>query len=217
MYLKKHRVRTWWTWLRARLGLRPQPGAGRIEAENVRALAALGIPAMRVVACGEKLYEDGWFESFLLTEELAGYVELEGFLRRRFPVSGTRRVPNADLSRLLRQVADITRRLHAAGYNHRDLNCYHFLVKELKPGEFDVRLIDLQRTQRRRWRRRRWIVKDLSQLAASAPAEPIGCREQIAFLRHYLGVRKLRPADKRLVRSILLKERWMARRERRKA
>ena len=92
MYLKKHRVRTWWTWLRAKLGLRPAAGAGRVEADNVRALAALGIPVMRVVACGEKLYGDGRFESFLLTEELAGYAELEGFLRRRFPACRARGV-----------------------------------------------------------------------------------------------------------------------------
>ncbi len=221
MYLKKHRVRTCWTWLRAKLGLRPGAGAGRIEAENVRALAALGILAMRVVACGEKLYENGRFESFLLTEELAGYAELEGFLRRRFanpsPPTPLPERERGAFARLLRQVAAITRRLHAAGYNHRDLNCYHFLVKEPAPGAFDVRLIDLQRTQRRRWRRWRWIVKDLAQLAASAPVEQIGCREKIAFLRHYLGVRKLRPQDKRLVASILRKQRWIEWREERKA
>ena len=69
--------------------------------------------------------------------------------------------PGRELSRIIRQVAAIARRLHAAGYNHRDLNCYHFLIKECRPGAFDIRLIDLQRLQRRRWLRRRWIVKDL--------------------------------------------------------
>jgi heptose I phosphotransferase len=205
MYLKKHRSRTWWSWLRAKLGLRACPGAGTVEAENARALAAIGIPVMRVVACGERLHGDGRLESFLLTEELAGYGELAGFLRQRIS-------PGRELSRLVRQVAAIARRLHAAGYNHRDLNCYHFLVKERRPGEFDIRLIDLQRLQRRRWLRRRWIVKDLAQLAVSAPAECIRCREKIAFLRHYLGVRKLGPRDKRLVRSILRKQRLIQRR-----
>ena len=79
-----------------------------------------------------------------------------------------------------------------------------------------MRLIDLQRSSggagcggggsSRTWRS--W---------PPAPAGQIGCREKIAFLRHYLGVRKLRPADKRLVRSILRKQRWIERRARRKA
>ena len=103
------------------------------------------------------------------------------------------------------QVADIARRFHAAGFNHRDFYCCHFLVKETSPGRFDVRLIDLQRVQRRRWFRRRWIVKDLAQLASMSPDDRVGCREKILFLRTYLGVRKLRPQDKRLVRDVLWK------------
>jgi len=169
---------------------------------------------MRVVAWGDKLHDDGRFESFLLTEELAGYDELEGFLRRRFATVETR--PGGEFSRLLAQVAGIARQFHAAGHNHRDFNCYHFLVRESSPGQFDVRLIDLQRVQQRRWLRRRWIVKDLAQLASTAPESRIHCREKVAFLRHYLGVSKLRPRDKRLVGSILRKQRaiqWHARRK----
>jgi heptose I phosphotransferase len=216
MYLKKHCRRTWATWLWAKLGLRPGPGAGRAEAQYASLLAALGIPVMRVVACGEDLRDDGRLESFLLTEELFGYSELEGFLRRRFSRGQSPGWRDGELRGLLGQVAWIARRLHASGYNHRDLNCYHFLVREPRPGRFEVRLIDLQRVQHRRRRRRRWIVKDLAQLAASAP-EGIGCREKIAFLREYLGIRRLGPRDKRLVRSILLKQRLMAWRQRRKA
>ena len=86
-------------------------------------------------------------------------------------------------------MARIARLLHGAGYNHRDFYCCHFLIKELSPGEFDIRLIDLQRAERRRWFRRRWIVKDLVQLAYSPPRDRIGCKQQIALLHHYLGVR----------------------------
>ena len=80
----------------------------------------------------------------------------------------------------------------------------------------DVRLIDLQRVQRRRWFRRRWIVKDLAQLASMSPDDRIGCREKILFLRTYLGVRKLRPQDKRLVRDVLWKLSLIRRRARNK-
>ncbi len=169
MYLKKHRVRTWLTRLGARLGMPLPASAGRIEAQNVASLAALAIDVPRLVAYGEKFSADGRLESFLLTEELSGYVELQEFVRRRFPACA-RRGParDRDLARLVRQVAGIARRFHRAGYNHRDFYSYHFLTKEPAPGRFDIRLIDLQRMQRRRWFRRRWIVKDLAQLAAHA-------------------------------------------------
>ena len=213
VYLKKHHVRTWSTRVRATLSVGPGVTAARLEAENARSLSALGIDVMQLVAYGEKLGADGMLESFLLTEELAGYAELQDFLRRRFPPRsqrGTRRDP--DLRRILDQLARIARQFHGAGYNHRDFYCCHFFVKELASGRFDIRLIDLQRVQRRNWFRRRWIVKDLAQLAYSAPREIIGCKEKIAVLRRYLGVPKLRPADKRLIAAVAGKVRGMERR-----
>ena len=218
MYLKKHRIATWSTRVRARLGMNPAPSAGRIEAQNVGVLAQLGIEAMRLVAYGERLCPDGRFESFLLTEELEGYCELQAMLRQRFLPSSQRSAEqNRELRRIIRQVAAIARRFHAAGYNHRDFNGYHFLIKEHSPGQFDIRLIDLQRMQHRRWFRWRWIVKDLAQLAATVPGQQIGCRDRVAFLRHYLGVRRLRPEDKRLIRAVARKQLLIQRRERRKA
>ena len=109
-------------------------------------------------------------------------------------------------------MAEIARRFHAAGYNHRDFYTCHFLVKEPSPGQFDVRLIDLQRVQRRRWFRRRWIVKDLAQLAYSAPRDRIGPKEWIAWMRHYLGTPKLRRGDKRLIRAVAARVKRMRRR-----
>ena len=119
---------------------------------------------------------------------MQGYCELQDFIARRFRAEGVRSVPATLLRRLIVQVAGIARRFHAAGFNHRDFYCCHFLVKETSPGRFDVRLIDLQRVQRRRWFRRRWIVKDLAQLASMSPDVYVGCREKVLFLRTYLGV-----------------------------
>jgi len=207
MYLKKHRSRTWQTRLAAALGLAPPLSPGRIEAENAIALNSLGIEVMPLTAYGEKLRADGRLDSFMLSEELQGYCELQDFIARKFP---HRESTAAESSRrllhgLISQVADIARRFHAAGFNHRDFYCCHFLIKEMSPGRFDVRLIDLQRVQRRRWFRRRWIVKDLAQLASMSPDDHVGCREKVLFLRTYLGVKKLRPQDKRLVRAVVRK------------
>ena len=213
LYLKKHRERTWRTWLASLLGLASPRSPGRIEAENAIALNKLGIAVMPLTAYGEKLHADGRLESFLMSEELQDYRELQDFIEQRFNVSGTLRVPPANgtrsvpntLHRLIVQVADIARRFHAAGFNHRDFYCCHFLVKETLPGQFDVRLIDLQRVQQRRWLRRRWIVKDLAQLGSMSPEAQVGCRERVLFLHAYLGVKKFRPQDKRLIRAVLRK------------
>ena len=234
MYLKKHRARTWATRIAAALGAASPPSPGRVEAENALALQSLGMEVMPLMAYGEKLHADGRLESFLLTEELQGYCELQEFIQRRFP-SHESVIPELDrgctarppangfdpsgvksLHRLIVQVADIARRFHAAGFNHRDFYCCHFLVKETSPGQFDVRLIDLQRVQQRRWFRRRWIVKDLAQLASMSPDDQVGCREKILFLRTYLGVRKLRPQDKQLIRDVLWKLSLIRRRARHK-
>jgi heptose I phosphotransferase len=210
-YLKKHHVRTWSTWLRARLGRPVVRSAGRDEVQSAQCLQATGIPVMRCVAWGEKLHGNGRLESFLLTEELDGFRPLDDFLRERFPPHDGGR-QSGDLDRLIRQIALVARRLHRAGYNHRDLYCCHFFIREPVAGRFEVRLIDLQRIQYRRRFRHRWLVKDLAQLAWSAPSDRVGCRQRVAFLRHYLGVRKLRPADKRFVRDVLAKQRRMQRR-----
>jgi len=210
LYLKKHRVRTLGSFLRALLGIGPGATDARVEVQNVECLTANGIAAMRVVAYGEKLHAGGLLESFLLTEELEGYSDLRHFLLRRFgPETASEPHRDRDLLRLIRRVADVARRFHEAGYNHRDFYCCHFFVAEPVRGEFDIRLIDLQRVQHRRRFRRRWLVKDLAQLAWSAPRNRVKCTHRLAFIRQYLGVRKLRPADKRLIRQVLFKQRLM--------
>jgi lipopolysaccharide core heptose(I) kinase len=212
-YLKKHHTRTWGQWLRAKLGAGAGATPGRVEAENIEGLARRGIPAMRLVAWGEKLHRDGLLESFVLTDELAGYTQLDHYLPVRFaPRSQDRpQARDRDLDRLTCQVAALARRFHECGYNHRDLYCCHFFIREDSQGEFHVHLIDLQRVQHRRRFRRRWIVKDLAQLAYSAPRDRISCTQKMRFIKAYLDVLKLRPIDKRLIRDVLLKKWFMER------
>jgi heptose I phosphotransferase len=210
-YLKKHHTRTWRNWLRAKFQLGPGASAGRVEASNVARLKLDGIRAMRLIAYGDRLHADGLLESFVITEELAGFTQLDHFLRRRFPERDGRSKPDPELSRLIRAVADVAARFHHSGYNHRDLYCCHFFIREPSPGEFQVHLIDLQRVEHRRRFRRRWVVKDLAQLAYSAPTDRVSCTQRMAFIKHYLGVRKLRPRDKRLIRRVLAKQQLMQR------
>ena len=213
-HLKKHHVCTWRTRLRARLGLKPRPSAGRVEAENVARLTADGIPVMRLIAYGQRAGRSGMVESFLLSEELDGFAELQYFLMRRFPPLAQRRERGRDrvLDRLIAEVARLARRFHAAGYNHRDFYCGHFFIREPAPGRFEIRLIDLQRVQQRRRWRRRWLVKDIGQLVWSLPAGWISGSPKLAFMRHYLGVPKLRACHKRFIRAVLARQKAAERR-----
>ncbi|MBI2824922.1 MAG: hypothetical protein HYX69_09580 [Planctomycetia bacterium] len=211
-YLKKHHVRRFGYWLRAKLGLGAPDSPGRTEAENIGWLSRVGIPCLKLMAFGERLHEDGLLESFVLTEELAGYTQLDDFLRQRFAELNTPARTGcraAGFDRLTTRVADVAGRFHRLGYNHRDLYCCHFFIRERAGGDFEVRLIDLQRVQHRLRRRRRWIVKDLAQLAYSAPRQCVSRARRLAFMKAYLGVSKLSPADKRLIRGVLRKVWWM--------
>ena len=186
MYLKKHHPA-------GRRGLKRsivEESPGLVEARNIGRLLAAGIGTMRVVAYGEGSASPNGKpgESFLLTESLDGYEPLDDYLRRRFSRGGSEE--SEAFNRLIDAVAAVARRFHSAGFNHRDFYCCHFFVKEAGDG-FDVRLIDLQRMQYRQSRRRRWIVKDLAQLAYSAPRDSVDCKTRVRFLRGYFGVSKL--------------------------
>jgi heptose I phosphotransferase len=210
-YLKKHRARTLASRMRAALGRGPGQTAGRVEARSIAELNRAGIAAMRLIAFGERLSPDGRLESFVLTEELAGYTQLDLFLKNRFTPLALRQAGEQakHLRALIHYVADVAARFHRLGYNHRDLYCCHFFIHEPAPGRFKVNLIDLQRVEHRRRWRRRWIVKDLAQLAYSAPRDYISCTARLYFMKRYLGVSRLRPRDKRLIRQVLAKQKLM--------
>jgi len=207
IYLKKHHVRS-------RRFFRPAATAARREADNIARLRAVGVESMKVAAYGQRSGDDGRIESFLATEELTGYSELQTFVPERFAARPRRIARGRDtaLKELIGRTADLARRFLESGFNHRDFYAGHFFVRESPPGQFELRLIDLARVQCRKVFRRHWIIKDLAQLAWSLPSEWIGCTDRMAFMRRYLGVEKLRLCDKRLIRAVAAKQQWMHRR-----
>mgnify|MGYP002623015358 CR=1 FL=1 len=210
-YLKKHRSATQRLPVNFGAAATSSSSPGRDEAMCARRLARAGIATLRPIAFGEARTTEGAAESFVLTEELTGYEPLDDFVRQRFPVraAGARTARDRRLARLILEVGHLAARFHRAGYNHRDFYACHFFVREQAADQFDVRLIDLQRVQHRRRWRRRWIVKDLAQLAYSAPAQLVRCTDRLRFARAYFGVDRLDRRHKRLLRSALAKEHFM--------
>ena len=70
---------------------------------------------------------------------------------------------------VLRRVVPVVATLHGAGFVHRDLYWNHLFAEDLDPDGPPVGLIDVERVFRPRWRRSRWVVKDLAGLLASWP------------------------------------------------
>jgi heptose I phosphotransferase len=130
-------------------------------------------------------------ESFVVMHALEAMISLEDLTRDWRGVQGAQRVR---LKRaLLGRVADIARRMHAAGMNHRDFYLCHFLVRDRdwtqwKPDDpLELVLIDLHRVQRRARVPERWRVKDLGGLLFSALDAGLSRRDLLRFIEAYRG------------------------------
>lgn len=197
--------------LRRILTQHPKHGSAWWEWENIHTLSSGGIPTPTPVAFGEKMH--GVFErrSFLVTQAIPGE-SLESWVPRHLG-------PQGDVGReariaLVELVARLARNLHRRRMVHRDLYLSHIFLSHNEDGRPVLRLIDLQRVFRPRWRWRRWQVKDLAALHYSTPWECVPATDRVRFLRRYLDVKKLGPQDKRLARRVLDKARRMARHNR---
>lgn len=173
---------------------------GRKEWEVIEAFRQCGIPTLIPVAAGEKisLFRQ---ESFLMTAELAGFQSLDQFLKNYFSPPLT---PEKILEKraIIREVAEMAGKMHHAGLNHRDFYCCHIFIRRTEDGQREWRVLDLQRVDRRRWLRNRWIIKDLAALNYSAPARIITRTDRLRFLVNYIGNGGTLPAEKAVTGSV---------------
>jgi heptose I phosphotransferase len=177
--------------------------AGRQEWNSIKALSAVGVRCPEPVAtgCGKI---DGKPCSFLITAAVPGGLPLDDYLRRHF--TGAPALPELHRKRrLIAVLAAFTRRLHRAGYHHKDLYLCHVFVSPSRDPATDLCLIDLQRVGRSRFLQRRWVVKDLAAINYSATADFTRATDRLRFMLDYLGIPRLTPASKRLIRSIARK------------
>lgn len=175
------------------------------EWNSMRVLTDCGINAVQPVAFAQEMTGIWERRSALLT------AEVEGESLEKWVVRNPGRAPCKLRDALARFVA----RFHRQGFVHRDLYLSHIFIDESDPDAPAFRLIDLQRVFRPRWRRARWIVKDLAALNYATPRSVATTTDRLRWLQLYLGVSKLRGCDRALVRRIVLKTRRMGRHDRR--
>lgn len=185
-FVKIHRGIGWGDIVKNLLSMRlPVLGAAN-EFQAIERLKTLGVATMTAVAFGERGSNPATRHSFIVTEELAPTVSLEDHCRD-WPVA-----PPAPRWKhaLIRRVADMARRMHEGGANHRDFYLCHFLL-HLDPAptadDFRLSLIDLHRAQIRAATPRRWRDKDLAALHFSALAIGLTQHDRLRFLRSYFA------------------------------
>lgn len=164
-----------------------------IEWSNARTLAEVGVTAVEAVAFGQRMAGPWEQASFVLLAEAPGE-SLERWVPAHLPPEDRDPTPQVRRNRL-EALARFVARFHRAGFAHRDLYLCHVFMEEeadetASPrgaaGCSRFRLIDLQRVFPPRWRRRRWVVKDLAALNYSTPLERVGTRERLRFLCRYV-------------------------------
>ena len=168
-----------------------------------------GIACARSVALGEELRGRRERRSVLVSEAAPGQ-SLERWMARwhEFRPSTAREVSLG--------VARLVSKLHRKGYVHRDLYLSHIFYDSTCGGDEALRLIDLQRVIRPRWRQARWIVKDLASLNFSAPPQCFSRADRLRWLLVYLGTGKLDATARRLAYQVVGKTMRIRRRAGRK-
>ncbi len=185
-FVKIHRGVGWAEIFKNLCSLRlPVLGAGN-EWQAIKRLEQLGVDTMRGVALGQRGGNPATQHSFIVTEELAPTISLEDYCRD-WPVTPP---PVAMKRALLRRVAEMARRMHQGGVNHRDFYICHFLLHlepAPTPDNLKLSLIDLHRAQIRAQTPRRWRDKDLASLYFSALNIGLTRRDVLRFLRLYFN------------------------------
>ena len=148
------------------------------EYDAIRHLTRIGVPTLTLAAYAERGINPASLRSFVITEDLGESLSLEHFCR-----DWGRSPPDFKLKRaLIEEVAQIARRMHESGANHRDFYICHLLRRH---ADERLYVIDLHRAQLRRRLPQRWRIKDLAALYFSAMDIGLTRRDLLRFISYY--------------------------------
>lgn len=182
-----------------------RPSKALCEFRNYATFARLGIACPEPVACGEERDALGRLRrAFIVTRAIPGAQTLVEFWSE---CHATR----MERVKLVEQLARWTKRIHDENFFHHDLVWRNILVNRDNQGAPQLWWIDCPRGAVNTWPplRSRKQLKDLASLDKSA-ARFCSRTERLRFVMVYLGIKRLTPAAKRLIRDELAyrKSRW---------
>ncbi len=153
------------------------------EWRAIQKLKEVGIPTTPAVSYGVRGANPATLQSFLVTEDLGDITSLETLLEEWHVNS-----PHPKFKRnLLIKVAELARKLHGAGMNHRDFYICHICLDNAKlaEGEIFLYLIDLHRVGIRHVISPSDRMKDMAALYFSAMGDVLTKRDFLRVLKHY--------------------------------
>ena len=204
VYLKRHYRLPWTDRLKALLNPAGAYTPGAAEFRHLARAERLGIEVPEVVAAGETIGPWGRLHSFLMVAELTGKTALNEILPEIQEQLGATEF-EALKRNLVKEMAEITARLHAARVFHKDLYLCHFFLDPSRLNSTDrkLTLIDLHRLGEHRWFAERWRAKDLGQLLYSTKEVAGICRrDALRFWVHYQRLLKLKSPRTRLKMAV---------------
>jgi heptose I phosphotransferase len=155
----------------------------KTEWQAIARLNQIGIPTTPAVAFAQRGFNPASQQSFLITKDLGDITSLET-LFEAWKVNP----PHLRFKRhLLIKVAELARKLHEAGMNHRDFYICHICLDNAKllQGEIHLYLIDLHRVGIRHVISPSDRMKDMAALYFSAMGDVLTERDFLRVLKHY--------------------------------
>jgi heptose I phosphotransferase len=188
-FVKVHGRTSWREVLKNRLRLREPVLNARPEFEAIGRLQSLGVPTVKVAGYGLRGQAPTGMESFIITESLESHLTLDEAVRQWEALPDAVRIRLTGQATL--EIAEIARKMHEHGLNHRDFYLCHFMLEQRDwpryHGEepLGLRVIDLHRVQLRHRVPARWIMKDLAGLLFSSLDAGLGSPAYLRFLEAY--------------------------------
>jgi len=195
-FIKMHRGVGWREILKNILVFKSAALGAKQEYKAIRKMEKAEILVPQVCAYATDGINPAKMNSFIVTKRIYYQYDLEKFCQT-WPTQP----PTLSFKRkLIFRVAEIARKMHAAGMNHRDFYLCHLLLDSRSEVDFDLYLIDLHRVQIRKKVPLRWRVKDLSGLYFSSMGMGLTRHDEYYFLMHYY---------QQPLKSILKKKRFL--------
>lgn len=180
-FLKQHFSVGWGEIFKNLLSFKKPILGAMTEVRAIEKLDALGIATTPLVAYGQRGANPANLQSFVLTQDLGDITSLEDLC-----ANWSLTPPDAKFKRqLIMQVADIAKKLHENGVNHRDFYICHFCLDNTKLPLIKLYLIDLHRVLIHANPSFRANVKDIAALYFSSMDIGLTSRDYLRFKRHY--------------------------------
>ena len=153
------------------------------EVNAIRKMNEIGIFTTPLVGYGVKGINPAMLQSFIMTKDLGDIISLEDLC-----ADWKNNPPTAHFKKsLVIAVANLARKLHQNGLNHRDFYLCHLCldVQALQQGQIKLYLIDLHRMQIHAKPMLKATMKDIAGLYFSTMDIGLTARDYIRFKQHY--------------------------------